>query len=97
MGTMLLPEGLGGRGFLFAFSQLIRGLPGPTPAALGGLRLSGTADACGVSGFCPGNLSPLQPLIPGRMAAGSRLGQQQGPASMASLYFSSLKNFICVY
>lgn len=31
MGTMLLPEGLGGRGFLFAFSQLPRGLVGPIP------------------------------------------------------------------
>lgn len=32
MGTMLLPEGLGGRGFLFSFSQLTRSLPGPIPA-----------------------------------------------------------------
>lgn len=32
----LLPEGLGGRGFLFSLSQLTRALPGPTPAISGG-------------------------------------------------------------
>lgn len=77
MGRMLLPEGLSGRCFPFSFFQ-----PGPISAGSGGGgRFSGTVDACGVLGFLLGDLSPLQPLLLGKMAAGSkRLGEQQGLA-----------------
>lgn len=60
-----------------------RDLPGPISAGSGGGggRFSGTVDACGVLGFLLGDLSPLQPLLLGKMAAGSkRLGEQQGLA-----------------
>lgn len=82
MGRMLLPEGLSGRCFPFSFFQLTRDLPGPISAGSGGGgRFSGTVDACGVLGFLLGDLSPLQPLLLGKMAAGSkRLGEQQGLA-----------------
>lgn len=98
MGTMLLPEHLGGRDSLFSFSRSTRGLPGPIPAVSGGARLSGTADPCGAPGFRPGNLEPPPASHCGEDGSGEqRLRQQQGPPRKASLYFSSLKNFICVY
>lgn len=81
MGRMLLPEGLSGRCFPFSFFQLtgICQVPSLLARAGGGGRFSGTVDACGVLGFLLGDLSPLQPLLLGKMAAGSkRLGEQQG-------------------
>lgn len=54
MGMLLLPEGPGGRGFLFSFSQLARGLPGPTPAVSGGPGFVEPRTPVGYRGFALG-------------------------------------------
>lgn len=94
LGTMLLPEGLAGRRILFSFSQLTGGLPGPIPTVWG---LSGTVGACGVMGVVPWEPEPPPASPRGGWHWAAEAGPAAGAGTKGFSFFSSLKNFICVY
>lgn len=94
LGTMLLPEGLAGRGILFSFSQLTGGLPGPVLAVW---ALSGTVGACGVIGVVPWEPEP-PPTSP---RGGWHWVAKAGPAAGAgtkrfSLFLLSKEFYMCI-